>query len=174
MKKIIGIILISVVLASCVKEDYFGRSDLKEIFFFTVTKQAGITVIKKDSLIIRIPVSPDADLTKLYADSVQLSSYATLTPGVGVVQDFTKPVQYTVKAENGSEVVYTVIATKGSSTPQLENASLDDWYTPTGKNYQEPGKDASTIWASGNAGVVTLDKPMCCRLPYRERTWVRR
>jgi hypothetical protein len=50
-----------------------------------------------------------------------------------------------------------VIITKGTLAPQLDNGSLDNWYTPTGKNYEEPGLDeASTIWASGNAGVVTL------------------
>jgi hypothetical protein len=156
MKKIICILFFATLLAACVKEDYFGRSDLKEIFYLTLPQQAGNTVIVKDSLIIRILVAPTADLSKLYVDSVQLSSYATLTPAVGVVQDFSKPVQYTVTAENGSKAVYTIIVQKESATPQLENGSLDEWYTPTGKNYQEPGKDESTIWASGNAGVVTL------------------
>ena len=156
MKKFIIIILAAVGFAACVKEDYFGRSDLKEIFYFTVPKQAGNTVIVKDSLIIRLLVAPDADLTKLYVDSAQLSTYAVLSPAVGVVQDFTKPVKYTVTAENGTTAVYTVFVQKESATPQLENAGLDDWYTPAGKNYQEPGKDESSIWVSGNAGVVTL------------------
>jgi hypothetical protein len=156
MKNFLSILIASAVLASCVKEDYFGKSDLKEIFYLTVAQQAGNTVIVKDSLVIRIPVAPNADLTKLYVDSVRVSSYASLTPGVGVVQDFSKPVQHTVTAENGSKALYTIIVKKESATPQLENAGLDDWYTPAGKSYQEPGKDVSTIWASGNAGVVTL------------------
>jgi hypothetical protein len=156
MKNIISILFLAIVLTACVKEDHFGRSDLKDIFYFTVPQQAGNTVILKDSLIIRILVAPTADLTKLYADSVQLSSYATMDPAVREVQDFSKPVQYTITAENGTKAVYTVVVKKESATPQLENAGLDDWYTPAGKNYQEPGKDESTIWASGNAGVVTL------------------
>lgn len=147
----------ALILAACVKEDYWGRSDLKQIRYFTVPQQAGNTVIKEDSLLIRIEVAPTADLKTLFADSVQLSSYATISPAAKQVQDFSRPVQYTVTAENGTTAVYTVYVTKGSVTPQLDNAGLDDWYTPTGKNYQEPGKDeASTIWASGNAGVVTL------------------
>ncbi len=150
------IVLSLYILYGCVKEDHFGKSDLKEIFYFSLPQQSGNSIIIKDSLIIRVTVAPTADLTKLYADSVRLSSYATISPGVDVVQDFTKPVQYTVTAENGTQVIYTVIVRKESTTPQLENAGLDDWYTPVGKNYQEPGKDESTIWASGNAGVVTL------------------
>lgn len=147
---------IVLLLTACVKEDYFGKSAYKQIFYFTINGQSGNTIINEDSLIIRIPVSPTADLGKLFADSVRLSSYASIKPGVGVVSDFTQPVAYTVTAEDGSTAVYTVIVSKSSATPQLENAGLDDWYTPSGKNYQEPGKDANTIWASGNAGVITL------------------
>jgi hypothetical protein len=156
MKKIYVIFLFALALQGCVKEDYFGKSDLKQIFYFALPQQAGSTVIKQDSLIIRIPVAPTADLTKLYLDSIQLSSYASISPAVKQVQDFTKPVSYIVTAENGSTVTYTVYVQKETTTPQLDNGSLDDWYTPSGKNYQEPGKDDQSIWASGNAGVVTL------------------
>jgi hypothetical protein len=157
MKKIIPAIFLGMLLAiSCVKEDYFGRSVLKEIRYFTISQQAGNTEINQDSLIIRIAVAPTANLAQLFADSIELSSYANVNPGVGVVQDFSRPVTYTVTAEDGSTAAYTVIVTRGSSTPQLDNAGLDDWYTPTGKNYQEPGKDENTIWATSNAGVVTL------------------
>ena len=157
MKKITTSLVAAILLvASCVKEDYFGRSSLKQIRYFTLTQQAGNTEINQDSLIIRIVVAPTANLAQLYADSISLSSYATVSPGKGVVQDFSRPVIYTVTAEDGSTAAYTVIVKRGSSTPQLENSSLDDWYTPTGKNYQEPGKDDNTIWASGNAGVTTL------------------
>jgi len=139
-----------------VKEDYFGKSGFKEIRYFTVPQQAGNTQIDQDSLLIRITVSATADLTKLYADSIGLSSYATVSPKAGDIQDFSKPVKYSVTAENGTISEYSVIVTRESSTPQLENGSLDDWYTPSGKNYQEPGTNDATIWATGNAGVVTL------------------
>ncbi len=157
MKRLlISIIALTLLVVSCVKEDYFGRSALKEIRYFTITQQAGNTEIIQDSLLIRVSVAPSANLAQLFADSIGLSSYARVTPGVGVVQDFSRPVTYTVTAEDGSTVAYTVIVTRGSTTPQLDNSSLDDWYTPAGKNYQEPGKDDNTIWATGNAGVVTL------------------
>lgn len=154
--QVLFLLFVSVV-AACVKEDYWGRSDLKQIRYFTVPQQAGNTVIREDSLLIRIEVAPTADLKALFPDSVELSSYARISPAVRQVQDFSKPVQYTVTAENGTTAVYTVYVTKGSVTPQLDNAGFDSWYTPAGKNYQEPGTDeATTIWASGNAGVVTL------------------
>ncbi|MCU0381930.1 MAG: PCMD domain-containing protein [Chitinophagaceae bacterium] len=160
MKKVALSLLAAILIAaSCVKEDYFGKSGLNEILYFTITQQAGNTIIDQDSLIIRIPVAPSANLAQLSADSISLSSYASISPGVGDVQDFSQPVTYTVTAENGSAADYTVIVTRGSSTPQLDNGSLDEWYTPSGKNYQEPGKDDNTIWATGNAGVVTLTTP---------------
>ena len=140
----------------CVKEDYFGKSGFNEIRYFSVPQQAGNTQIDQDSLLIRITVSPTTDLTKLYADSIGLSSYAAVSPKEGEIQDFSNPVIYTVTAENGTKSAYSVIVTRESSTPQLENGSLDDWYTPSGKNYQEPGINDATIWATGNAGVVTL------------------
>lgn len=156
MKKILYLIVLSGLLSACVKETHFGKSGLRNILYFSMSNQASNTEIIADSLIIRLRVSPQADLTRLFVDSVKLSSYAVLEPGVGVVQDFSGPVAYTVRAENGSTSVYTVYVTKESETPQLSNASLDDWYTPSGKNYQEPGTDDNTIWATGNAGVVTL------------------
>ncbi|MCU0395110.1 MAG: PCMD domain-containing protein [Chitinophagaceae bacterium] len=143
-------------LSSCVKEDYFGRSTLKQIRYFTVEGQSGSTRIIEDSLLIRIVVGAAADITQLKPDSIQLSSYARIEPGVGTARNFSVPQQYTVTAEDGSTAQYTVVVEQEGANPQLENAGFDDWYTPTGKNYQEPGQSASTIWATGNAGVVTI------------------
>lgn len=159
MKKIIICLLILAVnlLTACVREDYFGRSGFKQIRYLTLENQSGATRIIEDSLIIRITVSSNADLTRLRPDSVLLSTYATLIPGKETYRDFTTPQVYRVQAEDGSEASYSVIVTKEGANPQLENSTLDAWYTPPGKNYEEPGADASTIWASGNAGVVTIN-----------------
>jgi Putative carbohydrate metabolism domain len=146
----------TVVTFGCVKEDHFGRSNLKKVVYYTLAGQVGNTQIVQDSLLIRISVAAQSDLTTLYADSIALSSYATATPGVGEILDFSQPVDLTVTAEDGSTTVYQVLVSRQSANPQLENASFDAWYVPEGKNYQEPGSDASTIWSTGNAGVVTL------------------
>ena len=142
--------------SGCVKETYFGKSAFKKILYFTVSNESGNTSINQDSLIIRLNVDANADLTKLFPDSVKLSTYAQLSPGVRVPQDFSKPVPYTVTAEDGSQAVYTVIVNKQSSNPQISNSNFNDWYTPSGKNYKQPGLDASTEWATGNDGVVSL------------------
>jgi hypothetical protein len=143
-------------LTACIREDHFGRSSFKQIRYFTLENQSGNTQIIEDSLIIRLTVAANADFRKLRPDSVLLSSYARLDPGKDLYRDFSSPQIYTVYAEDGTSATYTVFVSRESAQPQLENTGLDDWYTPAGKSYQEPGAKPSTIWASGNAGVVTI------------------
>lgn len=156
MRLLFPVLLFILANTACVREHYFGRSALKQIRYFSVQNQSGVTQIIEDSLLIRTTVSANTNLSQLRPDSVQLSSYARIEPGINVIRDFSKPITYTVFAEDGSSVVYTIIVTKEAANPQLENSDFDDWYTPAGKNYQEPGLNSNTIWASGNAGVVTL------------------
>lgn len=150
------LISFSLLTFSCIDEHFFGKSSLKQIRYFTVPGQLGNTQIIEDSLLIRIAVGSRVDITQLAADSIGLSSYAKVNPRKGEPQDFTNPVTYEVEAEDGSVSSYQVFVTKQSENQQLENSGFEDWYTPAGKNYEEPGKDANSIWASGNAGVVTL------------------
>ncbi len=154
----ISILLISIFAISCITEDHFGKSSYKQILFFSIAGQTGNTQIVEDSLLIRLSVGSKTDLSRLFADSIQVSSYAKVSPGKGDLLDFSKPVSYQVTAEDGSSKSYSVIVSKEAETPQLENSDFEDWYTPTGKNYEEPGKNENTIWASGNPGVVTLGK----------------
>jgi len=75
------------------------------------------------------------------------------------VRDFTQPVTYTVTAKDGSAAIYTVIARLESPEPLLENTGFDDWYTPAGRQFQEPGIDSSGIWATAKTGVTTFPLP---------------
>ena len=143
------------IISSCVKEDSFGKSNLKQILYFMIDGQTGNTRIVQDSLKMYITVGSNANIHKLAVDSVSLSTFAKITPSSGDTLDFSHPVQFTVTAEDASTVDYTLIATQEASTPQLENSDFDDWYIPSGKAYSQPGKDASTIWASANEGVTT-------------------
>lgn len=140
----------------CAKEDHFGKSAFKKILYFTLPGQVGNSVIDQENLTIKISVSAQADLKKLYPDSIRLSTFATINPGVNVVQDFSKPVTYAVSAEDGSMAVYQVQVSKQAENPQISNSGFEEWYTPAGKNYQQPGLDNNSAWATGNAGVVTL------------------
>ena len=51
-----------------------------------------------------------------FAPEIRVSSFATVEPASGVVQDFSRPVEYTVTAENGAKKVYTVTVSV-SGTP---------------------------------------------------------
>jgi hypothetical protein len=150
------IFLFLLLLTGCIREDHFGRSSFKQIRYFTLENQSGNTEIIEDSLIIRITVAAGADIRNLRPDSVLLSSYARLEPAKEIYRDFSNPQTYTVYAEDGSSATYAIMVKRESSQPQLENSGFDAWYTPPGKSYQEPGSGPSTIWASGNAGVVTI------------------
>jgi hypothetical protein len=143
------------IISSCVKEDSFGKSNLKQILYFMIDGQTGNTRIVQDSLKMYITVGSNAQIHKLGVDSVFLSTFAKMTPSSGDTLDFSRPVIFKVTAEDGSTADYTLITKQEASTPQLENSGFDDWYNPSGKAYSQPGKDASTIWASANEGVTT-------------------
>ena len=62
--------------------------------------------IDQNAKTITVYVPGSVDITNL-VPTITISSNATVTPGSGVAQDFSKPVQYTVK-NNSAETVYTV------------------------------------------------------------------
>jgi hypothetical protein len=151
----IGFIMLVFTLHSCVKENSFGPSQRKQILFFQLQGQTGNTNIVEDSLRVYITVGSNADVKKLKADSIRLSTFAKINPDPFTALDYTTPRVFTVTAEDGSTAMYAVIVRKEGSTPQLENSNFEAWYKPTGKNYFEPGADEQSIWASANAGVTT-------------------
>lgn len=160
MKILQWVLLLAVILfiGSCIKEDHFGNSSEKKILTFTLDNQVGNTQINQDSRTISVTVSAVAKVTSLKAIEITTSTFAKVSPAIGEAQDFTLPVAYTVVAEDGSNAEYTVTVKQEGSEPQLDNASFDAWFT-TPKGYQEPGVDANSIWATGNAGTVTLGSP---------------
>ncbi len=125
---------------------------------FMLEDQVGNSQINQDSRTISVTVSAVANVNSLKAIEITTSTFAKVSPAVGEAQDFTLPVAYAVVAEDGSSVEYTVTVKQEGSEPQLDNASFDTWFT-TPKGYQEPGLDANSIWATGNAGTVTLGNP---------------
>ncbi len=62
--------------------------------------------IDQNAKTITVYVPGSVDITNL-VPTITISANATVTPGSGVAQDFSKPVQYTVK-NNSAETVYTV------------------------------------------------------------------
>ncbi len=149
------ILALVILTMGCVKEDHFGPSSEKKILNFTLEGQVGNSQINQELNQITLTIAANADITDLVPSLVTISTFASLSPTIDISRDFSSPLQYIVEAENGSTVAYTIIVTQEGSEPQLENSSFDAWYT-TPKGYYEPGADASSIWASGNAGVTTL------------------
>ena len=142
-------------LSSCIKENHFGKSSLKQILYFSLNGQTGNARIVEDSLLIYIKVTADAEVTALSIDSIALTTFVTLSPDPVKAQDFSDPFIYIVTAEDGSTAMYTIMVEQEGSNPQLENSGFDEWYTPEGKSYQQPGSGSGTIWASANDGVTT-------------------
>lgn len=60
---------------------------------------------------ITATVPHDADVTSL-TPTIAISPEATITPASGIARDFSSPVTYTVTAEDGTEVTYTVDVTQ--------------------------------------------------------------
>jgi hypothetical protein len=71
-------ILSIILIQGCIKEDHFGKSSFKEIISFTLPLQLGATQINNDSLVIRIRVSDEADLSGLAPTKVAISNFASL------------------------------------------------------------------------------------------------
>lgn len=155
MKKIVIVLLISLVYSSCVTEDYFGTSDGKSILAFELEGQVGNAIIEEEEGSIAITIGATANIKQLKPRLVTLSTFAQLSPSSTTTLDFSSPQTYTVTAEDKSTRTYKVIVKQEGSEPQLENSSFDQWYM-TPKNYYEPGQNSQSIWSSGNAGVTTL------------------
>jgi hypothetical protein len=94
-----------------------GKSSEKKISEF---KLAGITpqvvgVISESDKTILLSLPAGTDVTAL-VPTITSSKGAVVTPATGVKQNFTKPVSYTVTAEDGTKQEYVVTASVGKSS----------------------------------------------------------
>lgn len=148
-----GLLFISLLLHSCIKEDVFGYSNFKDIKSFDLPGQAGVSTINKNERIVTIPMPEGADLTALTPINVQLSNFATLSPSADATRDFSDTLYYTVTAEDGIEARWTIVAEQAQPNPQLPNSDFDLWYTVG--SYQQPGESAeNTVWGTANRGIA--------------------
>jgi len=150
------VLLTTFAITACIKEDHFGKSSYRDIIQFKLPLQLGSTVIDLDSLVVRISVSKESDITNLVPSEFAISNYATLSPPAGMAQDFSEPVKYTVTAEDGASSTYTVYVTTDEPKIQVANSGFQHWYT-TSSGYLQPGTNRNdTVWSTGNAGVNTF------------------
>lgn len=147
-------------LSACANDDYFGRSEWNEIKTFTVPGQSGSTLISNADNTVTLSVAQGVDRTDLVPTTFEISNFATVTPGKTVARDFTDPVEYVVRAENGDRRIWTVTIDEIGENPQLSNSSFDLWYETSAGIinpvfYDEPGESKdNTIWATANYGLT--------------------
>lgn len=103
------------VFSSCEKDE--ERSSEKQILEFSISAfEANASgVIDEVAKTVTFHVPARTNVTKL-TPMVKVSNLATVSPAVGSEVDFSKPVTYTVTAENGTtqEYVVTVVVAKSS------------------------------------------------------------
>ena len=94
---------------------FVSNSSAKEItsFVFLLTNNAidnnVVGVIDEEAKIVTVTMPAGTNITGLLPE-IEIPDTATVN--TNVVQDFTNPVEYTITAEDGSEVIYTVTVTK--------------------------------------------------------------
>ena len=90
------------------KEPYIqGADNEKAILSFAVDAVEGF--IDEDSKTVVLDFPEGTEVSRL-TPTITISTYATIEPESGVMQDFTNPVYYTVTAMNGTTAQYMVTA----------------------------------------------------------------
>lgn len=146
------------VAPACLELDHFGKWKESKILSFSIENQIGNVLIDHEALTITALVDESSDLTQLKAVEIKTSSFAKVVPASGQILDFSEPLKFIVTAEDGSQSEYTAYVKYSQAEIQLDNSNMSDWYETGGsKKYLEPGTHKeTTLWGTGNAGVVTL------------------
>jgi hypothetical protein len=87
-----------------------GKSGEKKISEFKFANSAVTGTVDEDKKTVSVLVPAGTDVSAL-EPAIVLSSKATVDPAAGVKQDFSKPVVYTVTAEDGTKQEYTITVT---------------------------------------------------------------
>lgn len=177
-------------MAGCSTKDYFGKLPDNEILEFQLEGQIGVARFNDSRDTIFITVSKSiyiSKLTHLSATIIEVSDYATVSPQIGKMEDFTNPVMYTVTAEDNSKrQYYVLVQSRGGDDDggnngdgqgngnededdsgddvtgiQLYNSNFDFWFdvTYSAKKCKEIGENNSDgTWGSGNKGAASILK----------------
>lgn len=94
---------------------------------------------------IAVADTAKAKYLKMLVPTIEVSAKAILTPGSGIVQDFSQPVKYTVMAEDGTMVEYTA-SVKGTKY------DFEAWFD--GGMYPDVPNPAG--WATCNDAVALI------------------
>lgn len=108
-KLVAGFALLVAFSACSKKDDTPELSTAKEITAFSIDTAKG--VIDAATHTITVQMASSTDVTKL-KPVIKYSENATVSPASETVVDFTNPVTFTVKAQNGTTQAYTVTVVK--------------------------------------------------------------
>ncbi|ANQ52571.1 hypothetical protein MY04_5239 [Flammeovirga sp. MY04] len=139
-------------------------SSNKEIISFEITN--GETIINEEEKTINVVLPAGSSVTAL-TPIIKVSDFASVIPNSNVVQDFTNPVDYTVTAENGSTITYSVIVIKEVVEVAISFSSLDLVYNelkqepvittvPANVTYEVSYPDGEPINAGTYRMIVTI------------------
>lgn len=121
----------------------------RQILSFTYGAAAGVIDQVNGTITMELP----AGTGTTFAPTIRVSDFATVTPASGEAQDFSKPVQYKVKAQNGSTNTYTVTVTV--SQEQVENpykAKMESLVSKINQRYSRTTAGAWEDWEWMNLG----------------------
>ena len=112
----------------------------RQILSFTYGAAAGVIDQVNGTITMELP----AGTSTTFAPTIRVSDFATVTPASGETQDFSKPVKYTVTAQNGSTNTYTVTVTV--SQEQVENPYKADMESLVQKITTRYSRTTASAW----------------------------
>lgn len=123
MKYLIHFLLILVIF-SCKDPVEILKSSEKKILAFSIEEVSpkAVGVIDTINHVINVSVSSGVNVQSL-TPKITLSEKTQISPAIGTKLDFTNPVKYTLTAEDGTTIIYTVIV-KVVKSSQKEILSL--------------------------------------------------
>ena len=126
--------------------------DEKDILHFHIPGQIGSSFIGPNTITVAMPYN--ANITWLRPDIIA-SQGAWVEPGSGVARNFTSPVIYTVRAQNGSVKTYSVNIVRESSTV-YEGRDITSFSIPGQIGVSNIGTNAITVTMPYGTDVTSL------------------
>ena len=106
----VACLAVCMMFSGCDDEKIEPLSDEKQMISFSFAVPYAEGYIDEYAKTVSVQAPEGTNVTAL-APTITVSDKATVTPASGVAQNFTNPVSYTVKAEDGSTESYTVTVT---------------------------------------------------------------
>lgn len=155
---IIPFILCALLFTGCIKDDYFGESELANITTFKIKGQINNSIVTgdlRDTGYVYISISNTMNASELEVELAVASPLAKFETDPYSYTNFLEPVLIRVRAEDDNIVKpWLIVVSKGDAPKQLAYSALDQWfqtsysYTPYGSSTPVyayfPGENSQT------------------------------